>query len=57
MACTHALKLSDSPLAAPALRPAIAIMPLRGVGGVARGCAAGVCRLPVDLCRFVSYVT
>lgn len=32
MACTHALKLSDSPLAAPALRPAIAIMPLRGVG-------------------------
>lgn len=33
MACTHAPKLSDSPLAAPALRPAIAIMPLRGVGG------------------------
>lgn len=32
MACTHALKLSDSPFAAPALRPAIAIMPLRGVG-------------------------
>ena len=32
MACTHALKLSDSPLAPAALRPAIAIMPLRGVG-------------------------
>lgn len=31
MACTHAPKLYDSPLAAPSLRPAIAIMTLRGV--------------------------
>lgn len=45
MACTHALKLSDSPLAAPALRPAIAIMPLRGVEasqGVGQQASAGL---------------
>lgn len=33
MACTHTPKLYDSPLAAPSLCPAIAIVPLRGVGG------------------------
>lgn len=51
MACTHALKLSDSPLAAPALCPAIAIVPLRGVGAsqvVVQQASAGLLMTSAD---------